>query len=160
MDGVSAAASIIAVVELAAKVGSQCYEYLLAVKSAKRDIEHLRERVESLKTTLEGAQKLLQGQNGSRLETSQKLRSTLESTRSELALIATRLGEKLDKGGRRATAMRSLGLRALKWPFESSEVESIVASLQRDQDTFTTALHIDQAYVANCTLLRRSWTDT
>lgn len=145
MDGLSAAASVIAVADLAAKVGSQCYKYYSAAKDARRDIERLQAHLDRLKTTLEGAHKLLQGKNGSRLETSQRLRDTLNSTHAELVRIATKLDDKLNKGGRRATAMRSLGLRALEWPFERRDVEAIIASFQRDQDAIFTALRIDQA---------------
>jgi hypothetical protein len=41
MDGLSGAASIIAVVEISAKVVSLCVQYSVAVKDAKRDIERL-----------------------------------------------------------------------------------------------------------------------
>ncbi|KAL2192251.1 hypothetical protein P885DRAFT_48132 [Corynascus similis CBS 632.67] len=144
MEGLGAAASVIAVVELAAKVGSLCLEYSSAVKSARSDIERLKKHTDSLKTTAEGAQKLLQGPHGARLETSQKLRETLNDTHSQLGDVATKLEAKLYTG-RTASAMRRVGLRALKWPFESKDVDKIIANLQRDQDAFTAALHIDQA---------------
>ncbi|KAK3305090.1 uncharacterized protein B0T15DRAFT_188479 [Chaetomium strumarium] len=144
MEGLGAAASIIAVVELAAKVGSLCLEYSSAVKSARSDIERLKKHTDSLKTTAEGAQKLLQGPHGARLGTSQKLRETLNNTHSQLGDVATKLEAKLHTG-RTASAMRRVGLRALKWPFESKDVDKIIANLQRDQDAFTAALQIDQA---------------
>ncbi|KAK4203865.1 hypothetical protein QBC40DRAFT_274057 [Triangularia verruculosa] len=143
MEGLGAAASVIAVVELAAKVGSLCLEYSSAVKNARSDIERLRKHTESLKTTAEGAHKLLQGLHGARLETSQKLRKALANLYSQLCEIVTTLEKKLSTG-RREKAMRRLGLRALKWPFESKDVEKIIADLQRDQDSFTAALQIDQ----------------
>ncbi|KAL2193874.1 hypothetical protein P885DRAFT_71872 [Corynascus similis CBS 632.67] len=144
MEGLGAAASVIAVVELAAKVGSLCLEYSSAVKSARSDIERLKKHTDSLKTTAEGAQKLLHGPHGARLETSQKLRETLNYTHSQLGDVATKLEAKLYTG-RTASAMRRVGLRALKWPFESKDVDKIIANLQRDQDAFTAALQIDQA---------------
>ncbi|KAK3994174.1 hypothetical protein QBC44DRAFT_306366 [Cladorrhinum sp. PSN332] len=143
MEGLGAAASLIAVVELAAKVGSLCLKYSSAVKSAKSDIERLRKHTENLKTTADDAQKLLQGPHGARLETSQKLREALNNTCSQLGDVATKLEEKLHKG-RRAKMMRRLGLRALGWPFESKDVDKIIANLQRDQDSFSAALQIDQ----------------
>ena len=148
MEGLGAAASTIAVVELAAKVASLCLEYSSAVKSARADIERLRQHTDGLKTTVEGAQKLLQGPHGSRLETSQKLHETLNNTHSQLGDIATKLEAKLHTG-RRAKAMRSLGMRALKWPFESKDMNKIIANLQRDQASFSAALQIDQTYVAD-----------
>ncbi|KAM7211054.1 vegetative incompatibility protein HET-E-1 [Rhypophila decipiens] len=144
MEGLGTAASIIAVIELAAKVASLCLEYSSAVKNARADIERLRQHTSRLKITVEGAQKLLQGPHGARLETSQKLHETLNDTYSQLGDIATKLEAKLHSG-RRAKAMRSLGLRALKWPFESKDVDKIIVNLQRDQASFSAALQIDQA---------------
>ena len=148
MEGLGAAASTIAVVKLAAMVVSLCLEYSSAVKNARADIERLRQHTDSLKTTVEGAQKLLQGPRGARLETSQKLHEALNNTHSQLGDITTKLEVKLHTG-RKAKAMRSLGLRALKWPFESKDVDKIIANLQRDQASFSAALQIDQTYVAD-----------
>ncbi|KAK0645495.1 hypothetical protein B0T16DRAFT_428600 [Cercophora newfieldiana] len=144
MEGLGAAASIIAVIELAAKVGSLCLEYSSAVKNARSDIERLVNQSESLKTTAHDLQKLLQGPHGARLETSQKLLGALNNTHSQLSGVTAKLKARLHLG-RRARAMRRLGLRALEWPFESKEVEKIIANLQRDQTSFSAALQIDQA---------------
>ncbi|KAL2198614.1 hypothetical protein P885DRAFT_67778 [Corynascus similis CBS 632.67] len=141
--GIGAAASVIAVVELAAKVGSLCLEYSSAVKSARSDIERLRKHTESMKITVDGARKLLQGPHGARLKTSQKLHKALADTYSQLDDITTTLEAKLYTG-RTAKAMRRVGLRALKWPFESKDVDKIIANLQRDQDSVADALQIDQ----------------
>lgn len=146
MDGLGAAASLIAVVELAARVVSLCLEYSSAVKNARSDIERLRQHTDGLKTNLEGAQKLLQGSHGARLETSQKLHEALNNTHSQLGDIVTKLEAKLPTG-RKERAMRRVGLRALKWPFESKDVDKIVANLQRERDSFSAALLVDQTYV-------------
>lgn len=147
MEGLAAAASVIAVVELAAKVASLCLEYASAVKNARADIERLRKHIDSLKTTVEGAQKLLQGPHGARLETSRKLRNALDDTQSQLGDIVAKLEAKLHTGFK-AKAMRALGRRALQWPFESKDVDKIIANLQRDQASFSAALQIDQVWVS------------
>ncbi|KAK0632942.1 hypothetical protein B0T14DRAFT_542129 [Immersiella caudata] len=152
MEGLGAAASVIAVVELAAKVASLCLEYSSAVKHAKSDIERLRKHTDSLKITVNGAQKLLQGPDGARLETSLKLREAMANSYLQLDDIATKLEEKL-RAGRTAKAMRCMGLRALRWPFESKDVDKIIANLQQDQTSFTTALQIDQ--IAEISDIRR-----
>ncbi|KAK5662884.1 hypothetical protein OQA88_6295 [Cercophora sp. LCS_1] len=143
MEVLGAAASVIAVVELAAKVGKICLDYWSAVKSARSDIERLQKYTENLKAIAHDVQKLLQGPHGARLETSQKLLEALHNTRSQLDVVAAKLEETLHMG-RRAKIMRRLGLRALEWPFESKDVDKIIANLQRDQDSFTAALQIDQ----------------
>ncbi|KAK4643732.1 hypothetical protein QC761_0070940 [Podospora bellae-mahoneyi] len=143
MEGLGAAASVIAVVELAARVASLCLEYSSAVKNARSDIERLRKHTDSLKITIEDAQKLLQGPHGARLETSQKLREALDNTHSQLGDVATRLEAKLPTS-RREKVLAYVRWRALKWPFESKDVDKIIASLQRGQDSFAAALQIDQ----------------
>ena len=92
----------------------------------------------------EDAQKLRRGPHGARLETSQKLHEALDDTHSQLNNIATKLQAKLHRG-RRAKAMRSLGLRALQWPFESKDMNKIITNFQQDQASFSAALQIDQA---------------
>ncbi|KAK3333464.1 hypothetical protein B0T19DRAFT_354755 [Cercophora scortea] len=148
MEGLGAAASIIAVVELAAKVASLCLEYSSAVKNARADIDRLRQQTNSLKTTVEGAQKLLQHPRTARLETLHKLRNALDETHPQLGNIAAKLEANLHTG-RKAKAMRHMGLRALKWPFENKDVDKIIANLQRNQASFFAALQIDQTYVTN-----------
>jgi hypothetical protein len=69
MEVLGAAASVIAVMQLATTVASLCLEYSSAVKNAKPDIEYLQQHTESLKITLGGAQQLLKSPNGARLET-------------------------------------------------------------------------------------------
>ncbi|KAK4220684.1 hypothetical protein QBC38DRAFT_493706 [Podospora fimiseda] len=51
MDGLGAAASVIAVIELTAKLISLCLEYSSAVKNARSDIERLRNHTERLNFT-------------------------------------------------------------------------------------------------------------
>ncbi|KAM7208696.1 hypothetical protein V8F06_014925 [Rhypophila decipiens] len=86
------------------------------------------------------------GIRGRGRETSQKLLEALNNTRSQLSDVAAKLEATLHMG-RSAKTMRRLGLRALEWPFESKDVDKIIANLQRDQDSFTAALQIDQTYL-------------
>ncbi|KAK4220529.1 hypothetical protein QBC38DRAFT_191135 [Podospora fimiseda] len=144
MDGLGAAASVIAVIELTAKLISLCLEYSSAVKNAKADIKRLRNYTEILKMTAEDAQKLLQDPHGPRLKLSQKVDKALVDIRSQLNEINTTLEAKLGKGQK---LMRRIGFRALKWPFESKDMDKIIANLKRGQDSFTAALQIDQTYV-------------
>ncbi|KAL6811920.1 vegetative incompatibility protein HET-E-1 [Trichoderma camerunense] len=137
MEGLGAA------VALTTKIVSLCAEYSSAVKNASHDIQRLRERVGSLETTLKDVSELLKGPHGSRLRTSQKLQDALNSSRSLLGSIATTLENKLN-GGRRQRTMRAIGLRALKWPFESKELENNIAALEQYQSTMAVAIQIDQ----------------
>jgi len=146
MEGLGAAASTIAVVELAAKIASLCLKYSAAVMNAKTDIERLQQCTASLKTVVEGVQALLHSPHGTRLQTSQKLREALNNTYLQLCDIAAKLEAKLYEG-HRAKVKRIFGLQALRWPFESDDVDKIIATLEREMASFSTALQVDQAYV-------------
>ncbi|KAK4215173.1 WD40-repeat-containing domain protein [Rhypophila decipiens] len=134
-------ANAMVVIELATKVASLCLEYLSEVQSARSDIERLVKHIENLRITAHDVPKLIQ--DGARLETLQKMREAVDSARSQLGDVVTKLEATLYIG-RRAKAVGRVGLRALKWPFESKDVDMIIANLQRDQDSFAAALQIDQ----------------
>ena len=74
MASLEVAASIIAIVDVSAKVGSLCFQYCTDVKNAQDDIARVRKEADLLKTTVERIRPLLDGPNGTRLETSQSLR--------------------------------------------------------------------------------------
>ena len=147
MDGVGSAASVVAVIDLSAKVASLCFQYLNEVKNAKSDIERLRGELDSLKIVLEDARRLLPFSNGTRLQTSQRLRDGLNGCSSQLTELQTKLEKKLNAGAARKT-MSHLGIRALKWPFESKDVNGIITIIERYRDMLSMALTIDQTYVA------------
>ena len=142
MDAVGSAASIIAVIDLSAKVASLCFQYSAAVKNARSDVERLQGELERLKTALEGAQRLLKSPNGERLQTSQGLCDGLNDCSSQLSQLGSRLEKKLNRGAARK-AMSRIGLRALKWPFESKEFDSIINNLERYRDTLSVGLAVD-----------------
>jgi len=139
MDGLGAAASVVAVVELSAKIASLCVEYSRAVKHAKDDIERLRREVGSLAEFLRELQQFLDGPHNAQLSTSPILCDALKSCRSQL----TELEKKLNPG-KRQKAMSRVGLRVLKWPFESKDVNKIVDELNRHKQTVSVALQLDQ----------------
>jgi hypothetical protein len=141
MDGLSAAASVIAVIQISEHVVLLCSRYLQAVKNAKSDIERLHGELSHLRAVLEGARKLLQGPNMARLETSRLLDDGLRGCYSHLQDLETKL-----KGTRKG--MRFFGRRALKWPFESKEVGTVIQTLNKFRDTLSASLNIDQTYVA------------
>ena len=144
MEAVGAAASIIAVIDMSAKVASLCFQYYSAVKDARSDVERLQGELERLITTLQGAQQLLESPDGKRLQTSQGMRDGLSDCSSQLTQLQSRLEKKLNPGSARK-AMSRFGFRALKWPFESKEIDSIIKNLERHRDTLSVALAVDGA---------------
>jgi hypothetical protein len=121
MEGLSGAASVIAVVDLSAKIASLCFQYYKDVKNAKDNINRLLQEVANLNTISTDLAKLLDGPNGTRLKSSQNLSSTVEDSLRELQKIM----QKLDPGvGYKAISR--IGICALKWPLSSKDMEKTV----------------------------------
>jgi hypothetical protein len=142
MDGLGVAASLIGVVELSSKIASSCIQYSLAVKHAKADIKRLGVEVDSLNKLLREVEKLLKRPEKAQFAASQKLRGALQ----DCFLQLTQLNMTLDSGKTRRTMSR-IGIRALKWPFESKGVEKVINDLERCKQTISLALQVDQTYV-------------
>ncbi len=136
MDGLSVAASIIAVV---AKVASLCAQYCSSVKNAKEDITRLQGVVENLNDVFKDCHNLLDGPHGPKLESSQKLRNALKESSSYLNNLASKL-----ELGRGRKTMSCLGIRALQWPFTSKEVDKIISGLRQSKENVALAMQIDQ----------------
>ncbi|KAF2686169.1 hypothetical protein K458DRAFT_416478 [Lentithecium fluviatile CBS 122367] len=145
MDGLSGAASVIAVVDISAKVASLCFQYSVAAKDAKRDIGRLQQKVANIKNVLEELQQLVDRQ-GSQLPSTHKLLESLKECHKQLQDLEGKLKANLEPSGRRK-AMSKLGFRALKWPFTSKEVEKTVQNLENYGNTFSLALQVDQTAV-------------
>ncbi|KAF2731741.1 hypothetical protein EJ04DRAFT_514396 [Polyplosphaeria fusca] len=137
MDGLSGAASVIAVVNISAKVASLCYQYSVEVKHAKGDIERLHRKVNDTKNVLEKLQQL--EQNSPQLSTTHNMVDSLKQCHEQLQGLKDRL-----EPGRGRKAMQQFGIRALKWPFTSKEVEKTVQNIESYQTTFSLALQTDQ----------------
>lgn len=132
----------IAVVDISAKIGALCFQYLTSVKNARDDIQRLRDEASRLNACVRRLQSLLDGPDGPKFAGSRSLQDALTNCHSQFALLAAKLDPK--KG---TSLMRRFGARAWKWPFESKQVESIVGNLAKCRDNISLALQIDQAYV-------------
>ncbi|OBS15388.1 hypothetical protein FPOA_13777 [Fusarium poae] len=142
MEGLGIAANIIAVIDLSAKVATLCFQYSKDVSSARADIERLRNQVEHLGTTLRATQCLVEGTKSLSLSISKGLVGSFRSCIADLE----RLEKKLDPNPVR-TAMRRYGIRALKWPFNSKEVDQLLAGLDRHEKTILLGLQVDQTAI-------------
>jgi hypothetical protein len=136
MEAIGAVSSVIAVVDLSAKIIILCSQYLTAVVNARADIVRLQEQVKNLETTLRHASRLLEEPL---LSASRELDDPLEKCQDELQ----RLQAKLESGTARK-AMRRFGLRTISWPFNKGDVEGIITSLIGYRDAITAILQIDQ----------------
>lgn len=61
MESLSAVASVIALIEISAKITSLCFQYSASVKNAKKDIERLQRKVSDISNVFEQVQQLLDG---------------------------------------------------------------------------------------------------
>ncbi|KAH7201310.1 hypothetical protein DER44DRAFT_441261 [Fusarium oxysporum] len=141
-EALGVASSVIAVVDLSAKVFSLCLQYSREVKNAKNDIERLRKEVVAFQDITEKLKALLEEPRGKELKASQQLVSAIEDGHSTLGRLEQRLQPST---GRKA--MRRFGVRALKWPFESKDVEGAVQNLERCRGSISLALNIDQTVI-------------
>ncbi|KFY93584.1 hypothetical protein V498_04339, partial [Pseudogymnoascus sp. VKM F-4517 (FW-2822)] len=139
MAEIGLAASIIAVIDLSAKVASQCSKYYANVKNAGDDIERLQQEIERLKATLGQVQSLCDGPNGAKLQSSQNLRNGINDCKKQLAQLESKLEP------RRYKLMSRFGWRAFTWPFTSNEVEGIMKKLGKCKDSISFSLQVDQA---------------
>jgi hypothetical protein len=140
MDGLSAAASVIAIIDISAKIALLCFQYSVAVKDAKKDIERLERTVTDVKNILEEVKQLLDGQDKTRFSATHKLSDSLKECSRQLQELKTQL-----EPGKTYKVMHRFGVRALKWPFTNKQVEKMVASLKEYEQTFSLALQVDQA---------------
>jgi hypothetical protein len=139
MDGLSGAASVIAVIDISAKIVSLCFRYSVAVKGAKDDIERVQRKLSDITHILEQIKQLLDSQDKTRLPTTRGLFSSLAQCLAELEGLQVEL-----EPGKTRKTMSRIGFRALKWPFTSKQVDKIVSNLEGYEQTFSLALQIDQ----------------
>ncbi|KAF2030377.1 vegetative incompatibility protein HET-E-1, partial [Setomelanomma holmii] len=138
MDGLSGAASVIAVIDISAKIGSLCFQYSKAVKEAKDDIERVQRKVGDIERILKDIKKLLEGRHKARFSTTNRLFDSLSQCLQELKDLKVNLDP-----GKTRKAMSRFGARALQWPFTSKQVDKIVSNLEGYEQTFVLALQLD-----------------
>ncbi|KAJ6107986.1 NACHT and WD40 domain protein [Penicillium sp. IBT 18751x] len=139
MDGLSSAASVIAVIQLTGSIVKICGSYLQEAKDARDQIIALQRTVTGLESILYKLSELLQGPCDAKLGTFSLLVNDVSDCLSRLE----GLKEKIDPvGGKRM--MRRLGIRALKWPLRRAEVNKIIHDLERYKSSFILSLQVDQ----------------
>ncbi|EPS45105.1 hypothetical protein H072_866 [Dactylellina haptotyla CBS 200.50] len=151
--GVSVAASIIAVVQIATSVAKICDQYLLEVKNARNDVEEIKHQSEVILKTLDNTQSLLEGPHKAKFCASRELGSALSECRVELDELRKKLEEDFtvqkaqkDKKGA-SKILNRFGKRDFKWPLTKKDVNGIVRKLDKIQESIQGALQIDQVKI-------------
>jgi hypothetical protein len=142
MDGLSAAASVIAVIQISAQVFDLCRTYYLIVKDARKDIQRLQNEISSLQDILVNVVDLANAPQSTSLQTLNLLKrddGPLNQCQLELKALLT----KLDPG--ETTSKVKLTLRSLKWPLQSKEIDKVLLAIGRYKASFVLALSTDQA---------------
>ena len=141
MDPLSITASIVAVIQISQQLFDLCQIYYKGIKSARNDIKRLRDEITALSDILTQLSDLADEPGADTLATLNIIKLPLQNCSDDLSLLA----ERLDPGHGRE--MKQFGLRALKWPFSTKEVDKTLAIIDRHKNTFTLALTADQTYV-------------
>jgi hypothetical protein len=142
MDGLSAIASVIAVVQISSKIFDLCWTYYLGAKDARENIRRLRDEMTSLQDVLTNVAELAEAQGSAKLSILSLLNQSdgpLQRCERELVGLVAKLEPNRGENG-----MKRLGLRALKWPFNSKEIDETIARIERLKSTFNLALASDQ----------------
>lgn len=132
-------ANVIAVVDLSAKIASSCVQYSRDVQDARADIERFEREQDSVTKLLWHVKELLEGAGKTSLSTSDELENALAECEMQLQQLNTVLDP-----GKGRKVMSKFGVRALKWPFRSREVDKAINSLGRSRATISDALQVDQ----------------
>lgn len=135
--------TVVAVVTTSATILSLLSEYYSSVKSAKKDIQRLSDEIEEYRNVLQEVQKQVNIKDAITPPLSSSSVRAIQESLSYLEELEAKLTPK--KNG---NLMKSVGLRALKWPFTCKEVDKHITRLERRKATLNLALSTDQTYEA------------
>ena len=128
--------TILAVVDLSAKLLSLISKYYSDVRDAKDDITRLMTEIRSFQTILLDVEKLA--------EASKPQSLPVVAIKESLSDIHDLINELGPSSGRKV--MKRVGLRALKWPFSSGQVTKCIERLERHKTAISLGLNVEQTY--------------
>ncbi|PVH67497.1 hypothetical protein DL98DRAFT_296048, partial [Cadophora sp. DSE1049] len=135
------AASVIAVIDISAKIFELCQTYFSEVKEARKDIQRLRDGVTSLQDVMTDVRDLAEDSNLSGRSVFSRLNQhdgPVQQCERDLRRLLVQL-----EPGEGEGKMRRFGLRAFKWPFSSKDVDKRLQIINEHKATFTLALTSD-----------------
>src|SRR5438045_8434035 len=144
MDGLSAVANVIAVIQISSLIFDLCRTYYINVKNARKYIQRLQNELIALQDILVCLVDLADDINAASLQTLKLLDQEggpVKQCKSELEALAAMI----DLGGKEGQ-MNWLGLRTLKWPLRGKDVDKALTAIERHKASFNLALSTDQTY--------------
>jgi hypothetical protein len=138
-DPLSGVASVIAIIQISSQILGVCKKYSSEAKNAREEIERLYDEVEAFREVSIRLRELAKSPAASRLPSVKSCLDSGEQCWRKLEKLKDSLSP--TTGQKR---MKRFGLRALKWPLQSGDVDKAIAMIERYKTTFNTALSLDQ----------------
>lgn len=146
MDGLSAAASVIAVIQIAQSIGTALKDYYEGVRDARDDIKKLYNSVTSLQAILSSIYKTINRANGQfLLDIALLTNPSGPLRRAELELHKLQLELKILVKGQKSL---DKAVRSLIWPFKKKDIEKAVGTIERCKSSLTLELQVEHLYLA------------
>ena len=123
----------------------------MEAKEARRDIQRLQEEITSLERVLTGIKDLADAQSNNGLAMLDLLNQP-EGPMQQCQAVLTDLADKL-RQAKGNGKMKQFGMRALKWPFKSKDIDDYLVTIERHKTTFGLALTADNVYVSYTTAI-------
>jgi DNA integrity scanning protein DisA with diadenylate cyclase activity len=149
MEPVSAAASVIAVIQITQTVGVFLRDLYRDIRNARAEIERIYDAVVNLETIARKLDKLAKQQNRVVLDSAlltdpngplQQALSELERVKKKLDVPSVEVDGRFQKVKLSISQSRK---RSLKWPFEKEEVMNLVVRLESQKTTITLEVGVD-----------------
>jgi hypothetical protein len=146
MDPLSAAASVIAVVQIADRIIDLCKAYITGVRDAPSDLRAILIEVGSVKCVLEVIELLNPpGEADSGVEILEKLQGPLGECREALKSLEALFPSPSDNPFRRKKKRLELSLTTLAWPFKREKALKLLEEIGRHKSTITLGLTTEAA---------------
>ncbi|KXJ88831.1 hypothetical protein Micbo1qcDRAFT_110993, partial [Microdochium bolleyi] len=138
-EALALATSVMAVVELAAKVSKVCFTYIGEVLDARDDITRFREKVVNLEALLQTLHNVIRGSHATRAIEGH-LKTVLANPCQRLRDLEATL-----KPNTSRLIMSRVGVRALRWPFQRKKVDEIILDITQDENLILAFLQAHQS---------------
>lgn len=140
MDPLSVAASVAGLMTLSIEVVHVISDYYKSTKNAPRDVQEIKNELESLSIILERLELVLRSDkiryNSFSFDTSSVLTTALNSCEQKIREISSKLKPPKDSSASRVW-------ERLKWPFSEKEVQKLLEILRRCILTFQFSLTVE-----------------